>query len=573
MHSRKKATYWATSSIFDLATREEVKQILDNHHEIEERFATDLDFGTGGLRGLVGAGTNRINIYNIRKASLALARYLQQQFPDRQLTVAITYDSRQQSRLFAETTCEVLAGQGVRSLITSELATVPLLSFIVRHYRCQAGVCITASHNPKDYNGFKVYWQHGGQVVPPHDRGIIEEYNNITDYDPPRIALAKSGYQELGREVYQPFIDSFSTLARGDLVDVKIVYTPLHGAGFVAVSEALTRLGYHNVAVVEQQRTIDGNFSTVASPNPEDPASMSLAVELARTNGAELVLATDPDGDRLGVMCRDGDDYRQIDGNQLLCLLLDYLLAGSSLTDQDLVVTTIVTSRLFAEIASYYKVHVSTTLTGFKWIGQLIEDYETGKITPYRRFIFGGEESFGMLYGRTLRDKDAVSACCLAAQLSCYLQTHGKKSWFDALDDIYRRHGVYHTELVSHSLPGLAGKKKITELINELRANPQQLAGCQVQKMIDYATGEVKQLDNDRLVSVETKIALPRAEVLQFFLKDDSRVSVRPSGTEPKIKFYIETKGQVLTSLVQAKEKCYQRAMDLKDFLNTSFVL
>ena len=568
MHSKEKATYWATSPTFDLATRKEIREILDDNHEIEERFATDLDFGTGGLRGLVGAGTNRINVYNIRKASLALARYLRQQFPDRQLTVAVTYDSRQQSRFFAEATCEILAEQGIRPLITAELATVPLLSFIVRHYCCQAGVCITASHNPKNYNGFKVYWQHGGQVVPPHDRGIIEEYNRITDYDLPKVDFAKSGYQELGQEVYQPFIDSFSTLARGDLVDVKLVYTPLHGAGLVAVSESLARLGYHKVAVVEQQRTIDGNFSTVASPDPEDPTSMSLAVELARNNDAELVLATDPDGDRLGVMCRDGNEYRRIDGNQLLCLLLDYLLAGSKLTDQDLVVTTIVTSRLFAKIANYYQVEVSTTLTGFKWIGQLIEDYETGKKTPYRRFIFGGEESFGMLYGRTLRDKDAISACCLAAQMTCYLQTHGKKSWFDALDDLYRRHGVYHTELVSRTLPGLAGKKKIATLINKLRNSYQQLAGCPVQRMIDYSTGEIKQ--NGQPVGIDEKVTLPRSEVLQFVLKDNSRISVRPSGTEPKIKFYIETQGQVdgSRSLAQVKERCYQRALELTNFVD-----
>ena len=570
MHSKEKATYWATSSTFDSATREEVKQILDDDLEIEERFATDLDFGTGGLRGLVGAGTNRINVYNIRKASLALARYLQQQFPDRQLTVAIAYDSRQQSRVFAEATCEILAGQGIHSLITAEVSTVPLLSFIVRHYRCQAGVCITASHNPKEYNGFKVYWQHGGQVVPPHDRGIIEQYNSISDYDLAKIDFEKSGYREIGREIYQPFIDSFSKLARAELDDVKLVYTPLHGAGFVAVSEALARLGYHNVAVVEQQQTIDGNFSTVTSPNPEEPASMSLAVELARNNDAELVLATDPDGDRLGVMCRDGGDYRRLDGNQLLCLLLDYLLAESQLTAQDLVVTTIVTSRLFTKIANHYHVHVDTTLTGFKWIGQLIEDYETGKKTPYRRFIFGGEESFGMLYGRTLRDKDAVSACCLAAQLTCYLRTHGKKSWFDALDDLYRRHGVYHTEMVSRTLPGLAGKKKIAEMIAKLRDNSQQLAGCPVQKMIDYASGEVRKLEGGKPVSANEKITLPRSEVLQFFLEDNSRISVRPSGTEPKIKFYIETHGQLDSSmnLAQVKEDCYRRAMEFKNFFD-----
>lgn len=569
MGSKEKANYWATSPIFDSATREEVRQILADDLEVEERFATDLDFGTGGLRGLVGAGTNRINVYNIRRASLALARYLRRQFSDRQLTVAVTYDSRQQSRFFAEAACEILAEQGIRPLITTEIATVPLLSFIVRHCRCQAGICITASHNPKNYNGFKVYWQHGGQVVPPHDRGIIEEYNRITSYDLPRIEFSKSGYREVGREIYQPFIDSFSELARADLVDVKLVYTPLHGAGLVAVREALARLGYHKVAIVEQQQTVDGDFSTVASPNPEDPASMSLAVELARRNGAELVLATDPDGDRLGVMCRDGDDYRRLDGNQLLCLLLDYLLADGQLTAQDLVVTTIVSSRLFAKIANHYGVHVSSTLTGFKWIGQLIEDYETGKITPYRRFIFGGEESFGMLYGRTLRDKDAVSACCLAAQLTCYLQTHGKKSWFDALDDLYRRHGVYHTELVSRTMPGLAGKKEIATLINALRDNPQQLAGCQVQKIIDYSTGEVKRLDNGRFITDDVKISLPRSEVLQFFLKDESRISVRPSGTEPKIKFYLETRKQVCepAELAQAKETCYRRAMELKDFV------
>ena len=560
-----RARYWANASIFDADTRAEVAALLlaGNDKELQERFGAELEFGTGGMRGLVGAGTARLNVYNIRKASCALGRYLQAQFPAQQLTVAVAYDTRRHSRLFATTTCTTLAALGIRTLLTQDPCPVPTLSFMVRHFQCQAGICITASHNPPDYNGFKVYWQHGGQVVPPHDHSIIAEFKKISDYE----SIALLPYQDAQQQGLISAIDDsiddqhsagLAALARGDDAEVQAVYSPLHGTGARPVMRALARLGYSNVRVVTEQREADANFSTVTAPNPEDPQALRLAVQLAQATKAELVLATDPDCDRLGVMVREGESYRRVDGNQLLVLALEYVLstakAAGELRANDLVVRTIVTTALVDAIASHYGVQCETTLTGFKWIGQLIEDYETGQKQPYRRFLLGGEESFGLLYGRTVRDKDGIAACCLAMKMTAHFKTQGQ-GWFDVLDEIYLRHGVYHHDLLSCTLPSLNGKQKMNDLLAKLRRDPSAIATQPVQQVIDYSTGKVR--------------SLPATNMLQFILADGTEISVRPSGTEPKIKFYLALRRDVpdAQTLPHIKRECEERTAALTQHL------
>ena len=558
----QRAQYWATAEVFADKTRAEVAALLraDDRAELQERFGAELEFGTGGMRGLVGAGTARLNIYNIRKAACALARYLREQFPAATLTVAVSYDVRLHSRLFAETACATLAALGVRCLLTTQARPVPTLSFMVRHFKCQAGICVTASHNPPAYNGFKVYWQHGGQVVPPHDEGIIAQFKKITSYaDIPTLPYTEAVQQQL----ITPIDDSIDalhsktlvTLARGTDTDVRAVYTALHGTGAVPVTKALHQLGYHQVQVVEAQHNADGTFPTVASPNPEDPQSMQLAVQLAQQTQAELVMATDPDCDRLGVMVREGNTYHRIDGNQMLVVVLAYVLgagrAANTLQADDLVVRTVVTTELVDALAAFYGVQCEETLTGFKWIGQLIEAYETGDKKPYRRFLCGGEESFGLLYGRGVRDKDGIAACCLAMKATAYFKTQGK-GWLQVLDEIYLRHGVYHHDLLSFTLPGLDGKTTMAKLIDSLCRNPARIAPIAVQQVSDYRHQQVRNL--------------PTTNMLQFSLADGTKINVRPSGTEPKIKFYLALKRDVPSpaALPRIKQECATQADKLK---------
>lgn len=561
----QRARYWAQATVFDAATRAEVAALLraGAQRELRARFGAELTFGTGGMRGLVGAGSARLNVYNIRKASCALGRYLRTQFPDQQLRVAVTYDTRRHSSLFAETACATLAALDIRTLLTQEPAPVPTLSFMVRHYRCQAGICVTASHNPPDYNGFKVYWQHGGQVVPPHDHGIITEFKQISTYD----SIAFLPYRDARRQQLITAIDdsiddlhsaALLPLARGNDAEVRAVYSPLHGTGARPVLKALARLGYDDVSIVPEQQDADADFSTVTSPNPEDPRALQLAVQLADATEAELVLATDPDCDRLGVMVREGREFRRVDGNQLLVLALEYVLstakAAGELRAEDLVVRTIVTTTLVDAIAAHYGVQCEETLTGFKWIGQLLEDYETGKKQPYRRFLVGGEESFGLMYGREVRDKDGIAACCLAMKMASHFKTRSK-GWFEVLDDIYLRHGVYHHELLSFTLPDLEGKTKVEELFAELRRDPSCIASQPVRQVIDYSTGEV--------------CALPATNMLQFLLADGTQISARPSGTEPKIKFYLALQRDVpnAAALQRVKGECEACAAELAQHL------
>lgn len=574
----RQAEYWSQAAVFDSETRKEIARLLEANDtkELTERFYRDLEFGTGGLRGIVGAGTNRMNVYNIRKASAALARHAKQTFGTNEpLKMAISYDSRRFSREFAEATASVFAAEGFTVLITKELRPVPMLSYMVRHFKCKVGVCLTASHNPPEYNGFKVYWEHGGQIIPPDDEAVIKIYNSIQKYeDLKAIDFAKGCadglIRQIGAELDDPYFAEVEKLSlkRQTWPDFRIVYSPLHGTGAYPVGVCLKRFGFHDVHIVPEQEKPDGNFPTVEFPNPEDPKALKLAVALAEKVSADLVLATDPDSDRLGIVVRENDRYLFLNGNQIGCLLTEYYLSGMTeagrLPANPLVVKTIVTTELQRKIAEHYGAACEETLTGFKWICGLVEEYETGKRKPYKQYICGGEESYGFLAGLFVRDKDGVSAACIAAEAFAYFKSKGLTATA-VLDQIFRRHGVYHELLHTETLPGREGAAMIQGIMRRLRQSfPREIAGIAVKI--------VKDLQNSQTFTAKQggfaesgAIPLPTSDVLQFILEDETVVSVRPSGTEPKIKFYISahlpsSPAMLQDSLDRTKRECQQKA-------------
>jgi len=571
-----RANYWASSEAFDQNTRAEISSLLDskNDRELIERFYRDLEFGTGGLRGIMGAGTSRMNLYNVRKATTALALYLKEQFPGVAIQVALSHDCRNHAREFAQASAEVLAAYGIRSLITTELRPTPMLSFAVRHFGCQAGICVTASHNPAAYNGYKVYWNTGGQLVPPHDQAIIKLYGGIQDYSglkflPYNEALQKGLIKEVGDELDDAY---FSCLAgvqlRRPAFQPKIVYTPIHGTGITAVPRALKMFGFEDIHIVAEQAEPNGDFPTVASPNPEDHEALAMAIALGEKIHADLILATDPDSDRIAVVVLENQKYIQFNGNQLCCLLTEYILSSQKekghLPQDPLVIKTIVTSDLEKDIAHHWGAFCEDTLTGFKWICDLIEAYESGKRTPYRKFVCGGEESYGFMCDSFVRDKDAIIACALAAEMVAHYRSKGK-TLTQVLDDIFLRHGVYQESLYTLVLPGKEGADKIEAMMTSFRNSPPDtLIGLKIVKIWDLETS----LETDRVQKVTHPIDLPKSDVLQFFLEDGSKISVRPSGTEPKIKFYISVKQALkdlsLPSLEEAKRMALGRVAQLE---------
>ena len=578
---QERASYWATSDAFDQATRKEVADLIAAKREkdIVDRFYRDLEFGTGGLRGILGAGTARMNIYNVRKASTALAAYLKEAFPGEQLKVAISHDSRRYSRDFAKATVEVMAAHGIQALITSELRPVPMLSFMTRHFGCHAGVCVTASHNPPEYNGYKVYWQTGGQLVPPHDKAIITHYGKIKNYAeikhiPYTDAVAKGLAREVGSELDEAYFSKVAALSlRSEgRKNFKIVYSPLHGAGLFPVVEMLRRYGFADVTVVPEQERPDGNFPTVKSPNPENPTAMDMARELGKKLKADLVLATDPDCDRIGMEILVDGEYVRPNGNQIGALLNHYVLSSQKelgrLPPEPLVIKTVVTTDLQADLAAEFGATCDETLTGFKWICQRVEEYETGKRKPYRQFVCGGEESYGFLAGSFVRDKDAVISCCLAAEMVAYYKSQGK-SVLDVLDQMFKNHGAYFETLADITLPGKDGADQIAAMMAKLRADPpRQIDGIAVKTLRDFET--LKVLDaSDKGFQATGVLDYPRSNVLQFVLVDGTKVSVRPSGTEPKIKFYVSVKddaarGKSGAQLQSIKAKCQKRAESIE---------
>lgn len=541
------------------AFRAELEELLESgdESEIHERFYTQLAFGTGGLRGIIGAGFNRMNPYMVKRASQGLANYLKLQKVTGP-SVVIAFDCRNYSPEFAESAALVLCNNGIRAYLFSSLRPTPELSFAVRHLGASAGIVVTASHNPPEYNGYKVYWNDGSQIVAPHDRGILEEVKKVSGIIgamKKEEAIAKGLLTIIGEDIDEKYLGMVQKyLTRGELIqklkdNFKVVYTPLHGAGTRLVEAALSRMGVRFVTVPEQ-REPDGNFSTVKSPNPEEASALKMAIELAAKEKADLVMATDPDADRLGVAVRSGDDFLLLTGNQLGSLLCDYVFStrvhSRSLPKVPVLVKTIVTTELQRKIAESYGARVYDVLTGFKYIGEKIREFESTD----EEYVFGGEESYGYLVETEARDKDAVSAAVVTVEMAAYCRSKGS-SLLEYLDELYQRYGYFEESLVSKTFEGEEGKKKMDGLMDNLRLKPPEtVGGRRLVEIRDYLDGSVR-----RGGQVEKNVInLPRSNVLQFVL-EDTIFSARPSGTEPKIKFYVSSWAEPGMELAAARKK------------------
>jgi phosphoglucomutase len=537
--------------------RAQVVSLLEENNvaELNDRFFTDLAFGTGGLRGVIGGGYNRMNSYTVKRATQGLANYIKKHASIRPSAV-IAYDSRHFSDVFSLKAALVLCANGIRTWLFSSLRPTPELSFAVRRFKATAGIVVTASHNPPEYNGYKVYWSDGGQVTPPHDTGIIDEVRAVKGMVaemPEHEAIGKGLLKLIDSEIDDPFIAMIKAQSlRPDLVKthgckLTVVYTPLHGSGAMPVQRALGELGI-TVAFVPQQEKPDGDFPTVKYPNPEDGSAMQLALELGRTKKADLVMGTDPDADRIGIAAPEGGDFRLITGNELGALLLDYILSSrkelGTLPENGVFIKTIVTSELQRLIAESYDIKTIDVLTGFKYIGEKIREFET---TPGRPvFLFGGEESYGYLTGPEVRDKDAVSSAVMAAEMTLYHQSRGK-TLIDRLKELWLRYGYFKETGISGTFKGQQGLETMAKLMEMLRNNPPAaFAGRNVISLKDYRTGTTRLFAEQ---SSRKDIELPSSNVLQFFLADGSIVTARPSGTEPKIKFYVSCRSAAGTAL------------------------
>ena len=538
-----KAKQW-TSEAFDAETREEVQNLIDtNETELTESFYKELEFGTGGLRGIMGVGSNRINIYTIGMATQGLANYLKNSF-EGEISVAIAHDSRNNSPLFARKTAEVFAANGIKAYLFSELRPTPELSFAIRHYGCKSGVVITASHNPKEYNGYKAYWEDGGQLVAPHDKNVITEVQKITVPQDVKWNADESLIETVLEDIDNAYIAGLKSLclspeAVKNQSDLNIVFTSLHGTGGTMVPRTLKELGFTNVSTVAEQDKPDGNFPTVVSPNPEEAAALKIALDKAEAVGADLVMGTDPDADRVGIAVRNTKgELELLNGNMTGSLLVYYLIQrwkeNGKLTGKQFTAKTIVTSALIKKISESKDVPCYDVLTGFKYIAELILKLE-GK----EQFIGGGEESYGYLSGDLVRDKDAVLSCVLIAEMCAWAKEQGK-SLYDVLQDIHMEFGFYLEDLISITKKGMTGAEEIATMMENLRSNPPKtLAGSNVLTLRDYKLGKVTNLAD----GAQTETGLPASNVLQFETADGTVVTARPSGTEPKIKFYFSVNG------------------------------
>ncbi len=535
----EKAQAW-TSGNFDEETKSRVKEMIKkNPSELTDCFYRILEFGTGGLRGLMGDGTNRMNKYTVGMTTQGLANYVMQMFPGVRHKMAIAYDSRNNSRFFAQITAEVLAANGFTAYLFDDLRPTPELSFAVRQLGCQSGVMITASHNPKEYNGYKAYWDDGAQFIAPHDVNVIKEVEKISSIDQVKWQGNRDNIISIGRKIDEAYLARLKTLSLSpDVIrqqkDLKIVYTPLHGTGRILVPEILKRYGFENIHPVPEQMIADGNFPTVHSPNPEEHSALDMGIKLAEKLNADLVMATDPDADRVGIAVRDNNNRMiLLNGNQTAALLFYYVITkwkeNGKLTGKQFIVKTIVTSELLKDIAVSFKLKYYDVLTGFKYIADIIKRTE-GK----EEFIIGGEESYGYLAGDFVRDKDAVIACALIAETLAWTVSRGK-SLYDLLLDIYVKYGFYKESLLSITRKGQSGAEEIKQMMIDYRANPPKVInGSKVVRIKDYKF----QVEKDLCSGAQTAIQLPTSNVLQFFTEDGSVISIRPSGTEPKIKFY-----------------------------------
>ena len=552
---------WLSNEYFDQATRDELLSIKDDENEIKERFYTELEFGTAGLRGVIGAGLNRMNIYTVRKATQGLANYILK-VGKAEKGVAIAYDSRRMSPEFADEAALCLGANGIKAYVFESLRPTPELSYAVRKLGCIAGINITASHNPPEYNGYKVYWEDGAQITPPHDSGIMAEVKAVTDFNTVKTmdkqaAVAAGLYQVIGAEIDDAYIAELKKQVKNPEAvramgkELKIVYTPLHGTGNIPARRVLKEIGFENVYVVPEQELPDGEFPTVSYPNPEAAEAFTLALALAKEKDADLVLATDPDADRLGVYVKDtkSGEYITLTGNMSGCLLAEYEISQikekQGLPSDGALIKTIVTSNLADAIASHYNIRLIEVLTGFKFIGQQILNFETtGKGT----YLFGFEESYGCLIGTHARDKDAIVATMALCEAAAYYRTQGKTLW-DAMIDMYEKYGYYKDAVKSITLKGIEGLAKIQEIMETLRNNtPVQIGSYKVLSARDYKKDTVRNMETGEVTST----GLPSSNVLYYDLPDNAWLCVRPSGTEPKIKLYYGVKG---TSLEDAEKK------------------
>lgn len=554
---------WLTPD-YDAQTQLAIKEMVDagQTDALTDAFYRSLEFGTGGLRGIMGPGSNRMNRYTLGMATQGLSNYLLQSFPGEQIKVAIAHDSRNNSAEFAQIVAGIFSANGITAYLFESLRPTPELSFAIRQLGCQSGCVITASHNPKEYNGYKVYWNDGSQVVAPHDVNIIGEVNKITSVGEVKFAADESRIIRIGKDLDEQYYHEAQKLSIDPAAirrqhDLKIVYTPIHGSGITLVPGLLQAFGFTNVSIVEAQATPDGNFPTVQSPNPEEKSAMQLALDQAKAEDADIVLATDPDADRVGVGVKnDKGEWVLLNGNQTAALLTNYLLSArhkaGKLTDKDFIVYTIVTSEILGDIARRHNVKSYQTLTGFKYIAGLIRELE-GQET----YLGGGEESYGFLLGDFVRDKDAVSACAMVAEMAAVAKDQGR-TLYQEMTEMYATYGLYLEDLISLTKKGMRGAQEIQEMMAELRANPPaSIAGLKVVEICDYKTGRI----HDLRTGLATDTGMESSNVLQFLTEDGSKISARPSGTEPKIKFYFSVK-QPLASAVdfdlatrKAKEK------------------
>lgn len=547
----QKVTAWLNGN-YDDATKQIIRDLQANQPaELEESFYKNLEFGTGGLRGIMGVGTNRINKYTIGMATQGFANYLLKAYPNEKVRVAIGHDSRNNSRFFAETTAAVFAANGLTVYLFETLRPTPELSFAIRHLGCKGGVVCTASHNPKEYNGYKAYWDDGGQLVPPHDKNVIKEVEAIQSVDEVKWTGGESNIQLMGAPMDEAYIKMVKSLSVYPEIiaaqkDLKIVYTPIHGTGITLVPKVLAEFGFTNVHVVEEQSTPDGNFPTVAYPNPEESETMSIGLSKAKSLDADILLGTDPDADRVGVGVKNHKgEWVLMNGNQTAVLAFAYMMearrAKGVAQDNDMVITTIVTTEMINEVARQNKVACYNVLTGFKWIAELIKEKE-----GQENYVIGGEESFGLMIGDQIRDKDAVSAVALLCEMAAYEKSKGR-SLFDKMIELYVQYGFYYEHLISITKKGMNGQQEIANMMEQYRqAPPSTINGVKVMTLLDYEL----QMGKNLLTGETWKINLPKSNVLQFVTEDGSKISARPSGTEPKIKFYFS----VNTTLNNASE-------------------
>lgn len=536
---QERINVWVNGN-YDQTTKDTIAQLQkESPDELADAFYRNLEFGTGGLRGIMGVGTNRINKYTIGMATQGFANYLKKIYGSEEIKVAIAHDSRNNSRFFAETTANVFAANGIKVFLFEALRPTPELSFAIRTLGCKAGVVCTASHNPREYNGYKAYWNDGGQLVPPHDKNVIIEVETITNVNEVKWEGGSANITLIGKDMDNAYMNMVKELSvYPDVIaqqhDLKIVYTPIHGTGITLVPEVLKRFGFTNVTIVEEQATPDGNFPTVNYPNPEESETMSIGLKKAKALDADILLGTDPDADRVGIGVKNHKgEWVLMNGNQTAVLAFSYMMearkAKGIAQPNDMVITTIVTTEMINEVAKQNEVACYNVLTGFKWIAEKIKELDGQK-----NYVIGGEESFGLMIGNQIRDKDAVSAVALMCEMAAYEKNQGK-TLFDKMIELYIKYGFYYENLISITKKGMNGQKEIAEMMESYRSNPPKtIAGAQVATLLDY---ELQKGTN--LVTGETwTIALPKSNVLQFVTADGTKISARPSGTEPKIKFY-----------------------------------